>query len=138
MNKITYNVPIYTFQIDYIGHVNNAIYVQWMEIGRTSLLEAIGMAIEDIANDGIVPVLVSTEIKYIHPLYLGDRVRIEMWLSVMRRASAVLEFRFYNQEAKLVASASQLGLFVDAATNRPHRLSKEHRALFEKFVHTEE
>ena len=138
MTKITFQLPIYTFQIDFIGHVNNAIYVQWMEIGRTKLLDGIGMSIDKIAQNGIVPVLVSTEIKYIQPLHLGDQVRLEMWLSELRRASAWIEFRFYNQNEKLVASAKQLGLFVDTATNRPHRLSKEDRELFEQFVHQEE
>jgi len=138
MTKITFQLPIYTFQIDFIGHVNNAIYVQWMEIGRTKLLDGIGMSIDKIAQNGIVPVLVSTEIKYIQPLHLGDQVRVEMWLSELRRASAWIEFRFYNQNEKLVASAKQLGLFVDTATNRPHRLSKEDRELFEQFVHQEE
>ena len=132
--KITYTVPIYTFQIDFIGHVNNAVYMQWMEIGRTKLLDAVGMSIDNIAGDGIATVLVRTEIDYIVPLYLGDTATVELWLSELRRASARIEFRFYNQGGDLAASGSQRGLFINQSTQRPHRLSRERRALFEPYL----
>ena len=137
MPKITFSLPVYTFQIDFIGHVSNIIYVQWMEIGRHKLLEAIGLQEDKIAKSGFLPVLASTQIKYFKPLQMGDQVRIDMWLSELRRASACVEFRFYNQERDLVAKGSQKGLFIDTQTQKPHRLSKEHRSMFEPFLSEE-
>lgn len=134
MPKITFTLPVYTFHIDFIGHVSNIVYVQWMEIGRHKLLEAIGLQEEKIAKSGFLPVLASTQISYIKPLYMGDHVRIDMWLSELRRASACVEFRFFNQEQELVAQGTQKGLFIDTQTQKPHRLTKEHRALFESYL----
>jgi len=134
MAKITFTQPIYTFHIDFIGHVSNIVYVQWMEIGRHKLLEAIGLQEEKIAKSGFLPVLASTQISYIKPLYMGDHVRIEMWLSELRRASACVEFRFFNQQQELVAQGTQKGLFIDTQTQKPHRLSNEHRAMFEPYL----
>jgi len=125
--KIIYQLPIYTFQIDFMGHVNNSIYMQWMEIGRTKLLEAAHLSLDTVSTGGVIPVLASTTIQYLHPLYLGDTVEIELWISELRRASARLEFRFSNQDRIPVATATQLGLFYDLSSRRPHRLNREDR-----------
>ena|GEM_PF-5315118 len=60
MNKITFELPIYTFQIDFNNHVSNIVYSQWMEIGRTKLLEAIAMPVHKVAEEGFVPVLIGS------------------------------------------------------------------------------
>ncbi|WP_225885403.1 acyl-CoA thioesterase [Leptolyngbya sp. KIOST-1] len=77
MQKLTYDLEVYTYQIDFAGHVNNSVYIHWMEIGRLKLLEAIGMPIHEVVNQGIAPVLVETNIIYKLPLYLGDRVQAQ-------------------------------------------------------------
>jgi acyl-CoA thioester hydrolase len=130
MKKLCLNLEIHTYQIDFIGHVNNSVYQQWMEIGRSKLLEAVGMPIHAIAERGFVPVLVHTSITYKNPLYLGDTVRMELWLSELRAASAVVDFHFYNGENILAAKAQQKGLFIDRETKRPRRLQSDERELF--------
>ncbi|AFZ28993.1 4-hydroxybenzoyl-CoA thioesterase [Gloeocapsa sp. PCC 7428] len=130
MQKISFDLDIYSYQIDFIGHVNNAVYIHWMEIGRTKLLEAVGMPTHEIFKQGFAPVLVQTNISYKSPLYLGDRVQIELWLSELRNASATMQFRFYNNQQILAAEGVQKGLFVDKQTMRPRRLSLKERAWF--------
>ncbi|MBW4612109.1 MAG: acyl-CoA thioesterase [Desmonostoc vinosum HA7617-LM4] len=130
MQKISFDLEVYSYQIDFLGHVNNAVYIHWMEIGRTKLLEAIGLPTHEIFNQGFAPVLVHTSITYKSPLYLGDRVQLELWLAELRNASAIMQFRFYNSQKTLVAEGLQKGLFVDKRTMRPRRLSPEERALF--------
>jgi acyl-CoA thioester hydrolase len=134
MKKIELNLPIYTFHIDFAGHVSNIVYIQWMEIGRLNFLEAAKMPVEQLTQRDIVPVLVSTEIEYKVPLILGDHVRLEVWLSELRRASVRLEFRFYNEADILCASGSQKGLLVHRESMRPYRLSNEMRAAFEPYL----
>ncbi|MGG6242100.1 acyl-CoA thioesterase [Nodosilinea sp. AN01ver1] len=123
MQKLTYDLEVYTYQIDFAGHVNNSVYIHWMEIGRLKLLEAIGMPIHEVLKQGIAPVLVETNIVYKLPLYLGDRVQAQIWLSELRNASAIMQFRFYNGDRVLAAEGVQKGLFVDVKTMRPKRLS---------------
>jgi acyl-CoA thioester hydrolase len=130
MQKIVFELEVYSFHIDFLGHVNNTAYTQWMEIGRTKLLEAVGMPLHAIFQQGFAPVLVQTNITYKSPLLLGDRIHIELWLSELRNASAVMQFHFFNQHQTLVAEGQQKGLFVDRQTMRPRRLQPEERALF--------
>lgn len=92
MQRAAFGQEIHTFQIDFLEHVNNGVYVQWMEIGRTRLLEAAGMRTHEIRKQSIAPLLVETHITYNAPLYLGDHV--EVWLSERRNTTGILQFRF--------------------------------------------
>jgi acyl-CoA thioester hydrolase len=135
MKKIQIHQEIYTYQIDFAGHVSNIVYIQWMEIGRLKLLEAVGMPVAKLTRDaGIFPTLSRTEIQYKKPLFLGDTVQIDIWLSRLKNVSAVMEFRFYNGRGKLTTSGRQTGLFLDGTTHKPCRLSEQQRASFTVYL----
>jgi acyl-CoA thioester hydrolase len=135
MNKLVYEEKIYTYHIDIVGHVNNIIYIQWMENGRMKLLEAMGIPITDLTQKhGIVPVITDTTITYKKPFFIHNSVKIELWVSKLNNASAILEFRFYNENDELCASGQQKGLFINTVSMRPARLNVNHREAFEKFL----
>ncbi len=134
MKKVTYELPVHTFQVDFAGVVSNIVYIQWMEIGRTKLLDEIGLAIHEVWDEGIVPVLIHTSIDYKRPYRLGDTVHAELWGSELKNTSARLEHRFYNARGDLMAAGWQRGLFVARYTLRPHRLTPEQRACFEPYL----
>jgi len=132
--KLHFDLPIYPFHIDAMGHVNNVVYVEWMEIGRVRLLEAVEMPIEQIAKEGFGPALVETTIRYKAPLYLGDTVSGTIWLSELKGASARMAFEFFNQDGELAAEGTQRGLFIDLNTKKPKRLTKEQRSRFTPYL----
>jgi acyl-CoA thioester hydrolase len=132
--KLKLELPIYTFQIDFSGHVSNVVYIQWLEICRLKLLEHAGFPVHREAASGLLPVLTDTEISYRKPLYLGDTARAEAWLSELGGASAWVEYRIYNGDGDLCARARQRGLWIDAATKKPRRFTKEQRERFEAML----
>ena len=138
MQKLIFEEKIYTYHIDFVGHVNNLIYIQWMENGRVRLLEAIGLPVTEIAhNEDILPVMTETNIRYKKPFFLNNTVTVEMWVSKLNNASAMMEFRFYNEKGELCSTGQQKGLFINQKTMRPARLSEKHREAFEKFLVSE-
>ena len=128
------DLPIYTFHIDYAGHVSNIVYIQWLEIGRTCLLRKAGLPIAYLEEQGIVPVLARTTISYRAPLYLGDRATLEMWIDELGRASATLAFCIHKERETLVAEGTQKGLFVHRDTMRPARMTREMQERFAAFA----
>lgn len=136
MQKVSFEQEIHTFHIDFLGHVNNGVYIQWMEIGRSKLLEAAGLSTHEILKQSFAPLLVQTTITYKVPLYLGDRVHVDVWLSELRNTTGILQFRFYNGQGTLVAEGNQRGLFVDTETLLPRRLLPDERGLFLPFLET--
>lgn len=135
MKKLIYDEKIYTYHIDIVGHVNNIIYIQWMENGRMKLLEDMGIPVTELSKgEGVLPILTDTSIKYKKPFFIHNSVKIELWVSKLNNASAILEFRFYNENNELCATGQQKGLFINLSTMRPARLTNLHREAFEKFL----
>jgi len=138
MAKISFTEKIYTYYIDFVGHVNNLIYIQWMENGRMRFMEEIGFPIDDLAHSkGIVPVITSTSIQYKKPFFLHNKVTIEMWISKQNNASVIIEFRFYNESGELCSTGQQKGLFIDRKTMRPARMTEEQKRGFAKYLHNQ-
>jgi len=134
METIVIRPQIYSFNIDSGQHVSNIAYIQWMEIARIELLNQVGMPLHEIDRQGFAPVLTHTEISYKKPLYLGDQVKVELWLSKLANISARMAFRIYRDEDELVAEASQEGLFFSLTDKRPYKLSPEQKARFARFA----
>jgi len=134
MNKVKFDLEVYTFQIDIVGHLSNIIYIEWMEIGRLKLLEAVGLPVAELTKKDIFPVLVSTNITYKQPIFYGDKVRAEIWISILNAASAIMEFRFIKNDGTLAATGNQKGLFIKGSTGKPYKIPKEERILYEKYL----
>lgn len=135
MQKLTFEEKIYTYHIDFVGHVNNVNYITWMENGRVKLFEAMGISIFNLLHDHhILPIITETYIQYKRPLFLNNEVFIESWISQLNNASAILQFRFYNEKHELCTTGHQKGSFINSENLRPVRLSGDLRACFEKFL----
>ena len=79
---------------------------------------------------GLAPALTHTDIHYKKPLYLGDKVRVELYLSELRKISGKIRFTFYRGENEIVAEAEQEAVFFNLETKRPYRLTAEQREQF--------
>lgn len=134
MKKLQLSEPIYTYHIDFVGHVNNVIYVQWLENARVKLIEAMGLSISDLAkNKNILPIITETNIKYKKPFFLGNEVKVEVWVSKIMNASSIFKMQFFNESGQLCSEAEQKVLFIDESTMRPSRKIGSFIHLFEQF-----
>lgn len=135
MQKLKFTEPIYTYQIDFVGHVNNIIYVQWLENARVKLIEAMGLTISQIAEqDDILPIITETIIQYKKPFFLSNKVHVEVWVSEMFNVSANFKFRLLNEKGDVCSTAQQKVLFIDKVTQRPSRKVVKYKENFERFL----
>ena len=135
MKKLKFTEPIYTYHIDFVGHVNNIIYVQWLENARVKLLQAMGLSITEIAEvDKILPIITETTIKYKKPFFLNSTIHIEVWVSKLMNVSAIFDFRFLNEKGEVCSTGQQKVLFIDEETQRPSRKIIKYKEAFEKFL----
>jgi acyl-CoA thioester hydrolase len=86
-------VPVQWAQMDANQHVNNVVYLQWVEAGRVDYFEQIDLT--DITGKvhGVGPILASAECKYIYPLTYPDVVLVGT------RCTQVAEDRFTLETA---------------------------------------
>jgi acyl-CoA thioester hydrolase len=135
MQKFTFEEKIYTYHIDFVGHVNNVNYITWMENGRVKLFEAAGISIPGLLEiNNTLPIITETYIQYKKALFLHNRVRIDVWISQINNASAILQFRFYNENNELCTTGHQKGSFINSKNMRPTRISDSIRNSFKKFL----
>lgn len=117
-------IRIKTYDIDFVGHVNNIVYVRWLEDLRLHLLDTY-FPLEPLRQAGIVPIIVNTHLHYKKGIELSDHeVMARMWVREFGRATFYLEAEFTVQE-DVRATAWQRGTFVDAAKMRPVRVPKD-------------
>ncbi len=92
--------------------VHNIAYLRFIEKARTKLAERLGMMLRDMAETGVFPVVVRTEIDYRKPARLGDELAIRGWLAEVERARFWVAFEIVREfdGALLVTSRQSLAL----------------------------
>lgn len=133
-HPVSFVQPVYTFHIDFNGHVSNIVYVEWMEIARNRLLEAIGLPVHRIMEIGFAPVLIETQITYKNPVHLGDTVTVEIWLAEVTPLYARMVIKMTRSDGALAALGTQRGVFVRMDTGKPRRLSSDEMTRFKTFL----
>ncbi|MEV6276762.1 acyl-CoA thioesterase [Nocardia sp. NPDC051832] len=75
---MTFSVPITVrgYELDSLGHVNQAVYLQYAEHARWELLRAAGVGQDKLLATGFAPVVLENNIKYQRELRAGDEVTV--------------------------------------------------------------
>lgn len=125
---VTLPLKVQTYDIDFAFHVNNQVYVRWLEDLRMEVLRAY-YPLKRFMDDGIAPILTATQIAYKRPIGLYDEPVGFMWSTHLGRASIKLEAEIRVGNT-VCAHAHQRGMFMTLATGKPSRTPKELVDLF--------
>ena len=114
-------IRVKTYDVDWIGHVNNIVYVRWLEDLRLHLLDT-HFPLDALRDRGLAPIIVTTNIHYRKGISLSDHeVLARMWVSDFGRATFYLEAEF-RVAGDLRCTAGQRGTFIDQAKMKPVRV----------------
>ncbi|ADB31592.1 thioesterase superfamily protein [Kribbella flavida DSM 17836] len=70
------SVTVRGYETDTQGHLNQAVYLNYAEHARWSMLEAAGIRQADLIRRGVGPVVLETTIRYQRELLAGDEVEV--------------------------------------------------------------
>ena len=76
MIRSTCRLTVRGYELDSFGHVNNAVYLQYGEHAVWSFMKNSGL-LDDIQASGLFPVVMESNIRYMHELKMLDPVRID-------------------------------------------------------------
>jgi acyl-CoA thioester hydrolase len=124
--------PIYTVQftipdtaIDQIGHVNNVMYVQWMQELAVSHYEFLG-GTAPMRAAGAIWLVREHHIEYLLPAYAGERIEAQTWVANIRRVRSLRKYRFVRKsDGQLLVRGETDWVFVDTKSGRPRRIPEE-------------
>ena len=110
--------------IDENGHVNNVVYVQWMQDIAVEHYASIG----GIAAQGPDSTWVVREhrIEYFLPAFLGEEIEIKTWVENIRRVRSLRKYEFIRKaDGKVLVKGETDWVFMDAKTGSPRAIPEE-------------
>jgi acyl-CoA thioester hydrolase len=121
-------VPVQPADIDQQDHVNNTVYLRWVQEVATAHWESLAPA---AAQETIGWVVLRHEIDYKTPACLGDEIVLRTWVGEATRVTfeRFTEMRRASDD-ELLTQARTLWVPVNIATAKPTRVPPEVRALF--------
>ncbi|GLK45894.1 thioesterase [Novosphingobium resinovorum] len=121
-----YPVTIGIDDIDFMGHVNNSIYLKWVQ-------EAVIEHWQRVASPAAVAtylwIALKHEITYRKPAFLRDRLTANVVLEQVRRESAFYETTI-RRGSEVIAEVKSRWCCIDAVSRRPVRVTAAVMACF--------
>jgi acyl-CoA thioester hydrolase len=109
--------------IDELGHVNNAVWVQWMERVAVAHWEALA---DPAHKDAYYWVVVRHEIDYLRAAHEGDAITVRTWVGEAPKGARFDRFvEFTGANGKLCVRAKTQWAIIDKAAGRPIRVPPE-------------
>ena len=133
MSRHIYACPLRWSDMDAFGHVNNVVFLRYLEEARIDFtFTTAGEVGEKAFSEGSV--VARHEIDYLRPLvYRPEPVIIETWLTKLGNASFTVAYEVKDAET-LYARASTIVVPYDLAAARPRRLTAGERAFLAEYL----
>ena len=111
-------IQVTSKDIDVLNHVNNAIYVKWMDqvaLAHWSFLT------KENALPQYIWVIMRHEIDYVKQAYLQDKIIVKTWVGETKGFTSERFIEFYKEDILLVKAKTIWGM-LDAKTYKPTRI----------------
>ncbi len=133
MARHIYRCPLRWSDMDAFGHVNNAVFLRYLEEARIDL--TFRRAPGDTGNGSFSggSVVARHEIDYLRPLSHGyEPVTVETWVTRIAAASVTYAYEIKDDE-QVYARASTVVVPYNLAEARPRRLTPQEREFFDGY-----
>lgn len=135
MQKFTAQLRVRHYEMDTLGHVNNAVYQHYLEQAAIEHLEHLGFSLERYRTLGGLFVMRRISIEYLRPAIAGDRLEVTTWLEQMRGPRAIRHYEIRRAgQAELLLTAEALWVWVDLTSMRPRAIPAAILDTFEQNV----
>ena len=119
-NRFTRTFTARPEHIDELGHVNNAVWVQWIQDMATAHWDAVA---KPEHREQFYWVVVRHEIDYRGNISLGDEVTGETWIEgEPQGAKSVRRVDFCDKSGKSIVTAATTWAMLDRVTDRLQRV----------------
>lgn len=123
-----HTITITPADIDEMNHVNNVVYLRWVQDAAASHWDAIA---PEETKGKYAWVVLRHEIDYRSPAKLGDPVKAETWVSSCEGVRSVRHVKLSHVETGvLFAEAVTTWCLLDAVTKRPKRIDSDITSIF--------
>jgi acyl-CoA thioester hydrolase len=106
--------------LDQVGHVNNAVYLSYIEDCAIQAARGSGWPQARMAAEGFNIVTREHRIEYLQPALLDDELTLTTWISSVGRSSMVRHLTIARAtDGELLSQARTVSVWIDTETRQP-------------------
>nr|WP_209827209.1 thioesterase family protein [Acinetobacter guillouiae] len=110
--------------IDVLGHVNNVVYVQWMQDVASAHIATMGVGLDQYLEMKHAMVAVEHHVQYRKAAMLDDDVILRTWLYEINALYSFRQYAFFNaKDNSLLFTGNTKWACIEIASGRPKRMS---------------
>ncbi len=125
----TTQLRVRSYELDSFGHVNNAVYLQYLEAARCDHLLQVGLSFNDFQKWGAFPLVVEAHLRYRQSLIGDDLIEMRGIFHEWKRSSFVVDYEVVKEDGTLVLTA-RLGFVFVNDKGKPIRIPEPFRQAF--------
>lgn len=119
--KHTAKHTVRSYELDAYNHVNNSVYLNYLEYGRVEYLKAIGFDYQALIREGYFLLVTRVDIRYRTPACLFDELSIEVEPIKTGKVSGIFRQTITNQRREVCAEA-EVSWGCVSAEGRPSKI----------------
>lgn len=123
--KHTSYVTVRTYELDSYNHVNNSVYLNYLEYARMDFLKAAGFNYNKLIEEGFMLYVTRIDIKYKFSARFDDTLAIEVEPIKLGKVSGTFRQTIKNQQGQICAEAEVTWASVNK-DGRPAKMPEEY------------
>ncbi|KIZ18876.1 acyl-CoA thioesterase [Streptomyces natalensis] len=128
-----YSCPLRWSDMDAFGHVNNAVFVRYLEEARIDFMRRLAPGDGSPSFTG-GSVVARHEIDYLRQLvHRHSPVSIELWVTKISAASMTIAYEVKDEDTTYLRASTVVVPF-DFERERPRRITAEEKAILKEFL----
>jgi acyl-CoA thioester hydrolase len=117
-------ITVQAKDIDSLGHVNNVVYMHWMQDVATAHIDALGLGVKQYLELKHAMVAVEHHVQYRKAAFEGEKIVLRTWLDDVNALYSFRQYVFYRpQDQSVLFMGNTKWACVEIATGRPKRMS---------------
>lgn len=127
-SQYTTHFTVRHYECDAYGHLNNAVYLQYMQEAAVNASIACGLDRTSYEQLGRIWLIRASEIEYLAAAAAGDPIAVHTWVAGYRRTTSRREYELRrSSDDQLLAKGGSDWVFLDAGTQRPAAITHDIR-----------
>jgi len=95
-----------TYECDSYGHVNHAVFLNYLEVARIEFLKTMGYTLDSLKKENLLMPIVKLEIEYKQQVFAGEELIITVeWIKKKNRSAVFKQMIFNNDKSLLISKA---------------------------------